>query len=132
MKINIFMCKKNLILIKIKQNLIFLKNDLKHRYNITEQIVEQCLKKCVLYKKENVEKEWHTRGKKKRLYNRRVRKTLVFLCLNSITTQDASIQIPKKEKGDTRTCKERPDLFGCENAAKNGWQTTSLKSFVPR
>lgn len=87
----------------------------------------------MLYKKENVEKEWHTRGKKeKTVQQKSIRKTLVLLCLNSITTQDASIQIPKKEKGDTRTCKERPDLIGCENAAKNGWQTTSLKSFVPR
>lgn len=75
---------------------------------------------CALQKKKMQRKNDTPGVKKKRLYNRRVRKTLVLLCLNSITTQDASIQIPKKEKGDTRTCKERPDLIGCENAAKNG------------
>lgn len=47
---------------------------MKHRYNITEQIEEQCLKTCALYKKENVEKEWHTRGKKEKTVQQKSKK----------------------------------------------------------
>lgn len=47
--------------------------------------------------------------------------------LNSITTQDASIQIPKKEKGDTRTCKDRPDLMDVKMQQKRMTDNKSKK-----
>lgn len=86
-------------------------------------------KMCALQKRKCRERMTHQGEKRKDCTNRRVRKTLVLLCLNSITTQDASIQIPKKEKGDTRTCKDRPDLIGCEKCSKKRMTDNKSKKF---